>query len=175
MLVAPVAEALNLATIVANGNAQIRLLTPLNNPGVWTPQTRQAYFDTNYPLPPSRAFLREMMSVNFIRDRMSDLAWQIPLLLLWPWLTFLSLMVFQMSMRRGNVWATHILRCVVYCGDAMIWYLLASILISLSMVSYILFTPSGLDYMLWQERIPMTLTLLLWLVRIDRLTAAYKR
>lgn len=39
----------------------------------------------------------------------------------WPWLTFLSLLVFRISMRRARIRPTHVLRCVVYSGDALFW------------------------------------------------------
>jgi hypothetical protein len=38
-------------------------------------------------------------------------------LLLWPWLTFLSLMVFRWSMARAQVKSVHVQRCVVYSYD----------------------------------------------------------
>lgn len=49
--------------------------------------------------------------------------------ILWPWITFASLMIFRGSMRRAAVTAGHVCRCVVYCFDftvlvaivAMIW------------------------------------------------------
>ena len=37
--------------------------------------------------------------------------------LLWPWLTFLSLLIFRASMRRARVRPVHALRCVIYSGD----------------------------------------------------------
>jgi hypothetical protein len=39
----------------------------------------------------------------------------------WPWLTVLSLSVFQTSMRRARVNQTHVLRCAVYSWDAFLW------------------------------------------------------
>jgi len=41
--------------------------------------------------------------------------------LLWPWLTFLALLVFQTTMRRSKLRASHVARCVVYCGDVTLW------------------------------------------------------
>jgi hypothetical protein len=40
---------------------------------------------------------------------------------LWPWLTFLALMVFRMSMRRARVKSVHVLRCVLYSADGLLW------------------------------------------------------
>lgn len=39
----------------------------------------------------------------------------------WPWITLASLLVFRTSMRRGRVGGGHVLRCVVYSGDVLIW------------------------------------------------------
>ena len=41
--------------------------------------------------------------------------------LAWPWLTFLALLVFQVSLRRARLRTTHVLRCVLYSGDACLW------------------------------------------------------
>jgi hypothetical protein len=42
-------------------------------------------------------------------------------LLAWPWLTFLTLLVFQFSMRRARIRPVHVLRCVLYGFDAVLW------------------------------------------------------
>ena len=47
---------------------------------------------------------------------------------LWPWLTFLSLMVFRISMRRARVKSVHVLRCVLYSADGVIWAGMALVL-----------------------------------------------
>ena len=36
---------------------------------------------------------------------------------LWPWLTYLSLMIYQVSMRRAKVLKHHVLRTVIYTHD----------------------------------------------------------
>lgn len=41
--------------------------------------------------------------------------------LIWPWLTLLSLAVFQISARRAKIKAIHVLRCVVYSFDMGAW------------------------------------------------------
>jgi len=50
----------------------------------------------------------------------------------WPWLTFATLMIFAASMRRAKVRASHVVRCVVYCGDFSAW------LVPLVLVGYVL-------------------------------------
>jgi hypothetical protein len=49
---------------------------------------------------------------------------------LWPWLTFLSLMVFRISMRRARVKSVHVLRCVLYSEDSLVWGGLSLLLIA---------------------------------------------
>ena len=41
--------------------------------------------------------------------------------LLWPWLTLASLLVFQISLRRARLRSTHVVRCVLYAGDVVLW------------------------------------------------------
>ena len=45
----------------------------------------------------------------------------IAILALWPWLTFSALGVFQISMRRAKVNGAHVLRCVLYSFDVLLW------------------------------------------------------
>jgi hypothetical protein len=48
---------------------------------------------------------------------------------LWPWATFLTLLLFQASMRRARVRAGHVLRCAIYAGDVFVLFGLVSILL----------------------------------------------
>lgn len=41
--------------------------------------------------------------------------------LLWPWLVLLALLVFRASMRRARIRAVHMLRCVLYSYDVVLW------------------------------------------------------
>ncbi len=41
--------------------------------------------------------------------------------LLWPWLTYAALLVFQVSMRKARIRRDHVLRCVVYSFDVVFW------------------------------------------------------
>jgi hypothetical protein len=50
----------------------------------------------------------------------------------WPWLTFATLLIFAASMRRAKVRVSHVVRCVVYCGDFSAW------LVPLVLVAYVL-------------------------------------
>jgi hypothetical protein len=42
-------------------------------------------------------------------------------LLAWPWLTFVTLLLFRFSMRRARIRPVHVLRCVLYSFDAVLW------------------------------------------------------
>ncbi len=39
----------------------------------------------------------------------------------WPWLTVLALMIFRASMRKAQIKAFHVRRCVLYTADALAW------------------------------------------------------
>jgi hypothetical protein len=41
--------------------------------------------------------------------------------LAWPWLTFVTLLLFRFSMRRARIRPAHVLRCVLYSFDAVLW------------------------------------------------------
>ena len=43
------------------------------------------------------------------------------LALAWPWLTLASLLVFRISLRRARLRPVHVLRCVLYAGDVVLW------------------------------------------------------
>jgi len=40
---------------------------------------------------------------------------------LFPWTTFLTLLIFQQSMGRAKIKTHHVLRCAVYSGDVILW------------------------------------------------------
>lgn len=39
----------------------------------------------------------------------------------WPWITYLTLMIFRISMRRARIKPIHVLRCVLYSSDSVLW------------------------------------------------------
>ena len=76
-----------------------------------------AYDDAVNPLPPTwRFFVVGARDLEFRPFDKITLGW-----LAWPWLTFLSLLLFRFSMRRARVRPAHVLRCVVYSFDAFLW------------------------------------------------------
>jgi hypothetical protein len=83
-------------------------------------------------------------------------------ILAWPWMTLLSLLVFQASMRRARIKTGHVLRCAIYGCDFS--FLLAAILVALSF-------SFG-----WRDRSDaFVLMMICPLVALYRLTFAYKR
>jgi hypothetical protein len=81
----------------------------------------EAYLDTVAPVAPSRAFFRfvwlTLRDDTFALITTPCFAW-LPL----PWLTALSLMIFQATMRRARVRGAHVLRCCLYSFDTGLWF-----------------------------------------------------
>jgi hypothetical protein len=78
----------------------------------------QAYLDLMYPthLLPSLV-LQRLVAPEFVMPSL--------VLLAWPWMTFATLMIFRISMRRARVRTIHVLRCVLYTYDLAVWIGLA--------------------------------------------------
>ena len=81
------------------------------------PGVTPAWLNQSYPLPPSPRFFSQYFST--MRGPLAAAVVIAPLYTLWPWLTFLALNVFQISMLRARVNASHVLRCVIYTFDAI--------------------------------------------------------
>ena len=78
----------------------------------------QAWLDAMHPLPPSPAFFKQYFSTMRSGLVVTVLAISI-IYAAWPWLTFLALNVFGISMLHAKVKASHVLRCVSYTFDAV--------------------------------------------------------
>lgn len=78
----------------------------------------QAALDAYHPLFPSPRFLAAVL-----RDRSVGGVVIPPVLvsLVWPWLTFMALMLFRWSMRKARIKPVHVLRCVLYSFDLGLW------------------------------------------------------
>lgn len=72
--------------------------------------------DRTEPLPPSREFFRRAWG-----NEGRWTAYLVGVLLAWPWLTFLTLLLFRISMRRARIKPVHVLRCVLYSLDSVLW------------------------------------------------------
>ena len=94
----------------------------------------------------------------------------------WPWATFAALLVFQASMRRARIRRVHVLRCVIYSSDAVLWLVPP---VGLAMVLY---WTSGGPWRPWGRGMPGfvyfasgILPFAAWLCLAARLAAAYGR
>jgi hypothetical protein len=76
----------------------------------------QAWMDQICPVPPSRDFYRRAW-----RDEHQWALYLAAVMVAWPWLTFLTLLLFRFSMRRARIKPVHVLRCVLYSFDAILW------------------------------------------------------
>jgi hypothetical protein len=65
-----------------------------------------------------------------LRETSPPFGTEAAVLLAWPWLTYGSLMIFQISMRRAKVKRDHVLRCVVYSGDIFLWLAIVHLVVN---------------------------------------------
>jgi hypothetical protein len=94
----------------------------------WPPQRAQQviayhgsldkFLDTIIPQATFTSVLQTRMRM-FDRDEMLLNAVVLPLA--WPWLFMLALLIFQFSMRRARIRQVHVLRCVLYSFDLVLW------------------------------------------------------
>jgi hypothetical protein len=82
------------------------------------PNFLPSFLDREYPLPPSRRFFDWLWKRD---QRLRVAVILLGLLAAWPWATFGTLMIFRVSMRRARVRPVHVLRCVLYSYDAILW------------------------------------------------------
>jgi hypothetical protein len=71
-----------------------------------------------------------------IRDAIKPVAPYVLLQLGWPWITFATLMIFQISMRRAGIRKIHVVRCVVYCSDIIVWTGLMTLFVAGAALAY---------------------------------------
>jgi hypothetical protein len=92
------------------------------------------------------------------------------MLALWPWITLATLLVFAESMGRAKVRKSHVLRCVVYSSDILVFY--AIVLIGVCVASPIIMQTTMPALVLW---LMLALAGLVWLMLTWRLFRAYER
>jgi len=69
-------------------------------------------------------------------------------LLAWPWLTFVTLLLFRFSMRRARIRPVHVLRCVLYSFDAVLWAgMVAAALVAATVLQFRTTPPRGMRSM----------------------------
>ena len=69
--------------------------------------------------------------------RIQVLLYRLPTYLIigWPILTLVTLMIFKDSMQRAKVKTIHVVRCVVYSADVLVWFGLAMVLLRTNQLS----------------------------------------
>lgn len=82
----------------------------------------QRYFEAEMPTG-MFGVLRRSVAESPMFHVVASLPYAIPLA--WPWLTFVSLLVFFQSMKRAKIDRSHVLRCAIYSFDVAIWIGLA--------------------------------------------------
>jgi hypothetical protein len=87
-------------------------------------------------------------------------------LALWPVLTLAAMMVFQISMSRARVRVMHVVRCVAYSADVLLWMSIA--LGAAAVLSFVSGTTQNFDTML------VWIALLAWAVFVYRFTIALR-
>ena len=89
--------------------------------------SERAFLDWLFPRKTMLSLFREhVASGTALRHREGQILafYAPPLLLIWPWLTLASLLVFQISIRRARIRTIHLARCVLYCFDIPSWCLI---------------------------------------------------
>jgi hypothetical protein len=114
--------------------------------------------------------LRDTLGRPFRRDRLYV---TLALPIVWPWLTFATLMVFRFTMRRVGVKPIHALRCVLYSMDTPFWFGLLVIAISVGQIPVAVFA-SGVESPIVFFQAWPAVTLLLALIACWRMWRAYK-
>ena len=107
----------------------------------------------------SRSFFRAVWAAGFSDYSTSTSVAEI---LAWPWLTVLSLLIFQASMRRAMIKPGHVLRCAIYGCDFA--------LLAIALLATILLLPR--DY---SRSTAYPLMMIFPIVATYRLAFAYKR
>ncbi|MDQ3440453.1 MAG: hypothetical protein M3478_08910 [Planctomycetota bacterium] len=77
-----------------------------------------AFLDTlSSPYAPTHVLTRAANAAHFDEQSVRVMA----LVVLWPWLTLVTLMIFRASMRRAKVKRGHVVRCTLYACDWTLW------------------------------------------------------
>jgi hypothetical protein len=95
--------------------------------------------------------------------------------ILWPWLTLVGLMIFQISMQRAQVRPIHVLRVVLYGGDLVLWWAIALTgLLAVDVYRNGIFGVPWAFGSTWPVRATPALAIVLLVVATSRIAAAYR-
>ncbi len=130
----------------------------------------QQYLDAVYPTKPTKVLTNLLQT----REILTPLILLILLPISWPWITFLSLMIYQVSMRRARIKPIHVLRCTIYSADIVIAIVIGEMIWILTKATVFGF---GVGLMRW-DKILLTCTVstiaALAIVSFIRLLVAYQ-
>lgn len=74
------------------------------------------------PLAPSPEFFEKAFEHTRERLQLDEYGIWLLVCFAWPWMTLAALSLFQTSMRKARIRQVHVLRCVLYSADAVVWY-----------------------------------------------------
>lgn len=107
----------------------------------WSFTPTQEHLDVFYPILPNwRVYSQALI---WLRGLSLVAIWIVG----WPWLTFAALMIYQKSMQRAQIRPLHVLRCVIYSGDALLLPALAII----ARVAYETASVRRVGYAVWSD------------------------
>lgn len=111
---------------------------------------------------------------NFRAPDLRPYRFLVGLVLLWPWATFLTLLIFQASMRRAKVRPVHVLRTVMYSSDLTLW--LGAVLLGWGVVWFgVLRASTNYSGDDWPKPVGFIGVVLLAILFGYRLAVAYRR
>lgn len=134
------------------------------------PMTLRDYFEQDLPLPPRWPFFAQLLS------QLRPLVLVVLTLVAWPWIALATLMIFSGSMRKAKVKTHHVMRCVLYSADLIVWCTLLLLWIPIEAFWLVIHgaAPHSLTYIVTLFSFAMA-ALLMLLVFPYRLAIAYRR
>ncbi len=144
---------------------------PLVSDAIANPPQQRLFYNP-YPSSPGSGYSPVFDDFLYQWHR-SGALYEVGLLLLWPWITFLALMIFQISMRRAGIRRMHVLRTVLYSGDFVFWAGLAATLAAgMLLGTQVLFKNNPVEIPIWLYN---WVFMACWVVMAYRLMVAYRR
>jgi len=134
------------------------------------------YLDETCPLPPSLRFFQAAIRASVERRNALVALFASLLLACWPWIVFLPLMIFGVSMHRAHVKTIHVVRCVLYSSDTSLWVVALALLLAILTTLAALYT--GVSWLDRHDFMPLAIAALMavfLLLYLWRLTVAYRR
>jgi hypothetical protein len=128
------------------------------------------------PPPPTPWEIWRDAADSAIRDAIMPVAPYAGFQVGWPWTTFAALMIFQISMRRAGIRKIHVVRCVVYCSDIIVWTGLITLIVTGTALAYDFRTGTPWGGPFYQAMSDYSWVMILtWPIMAYRLYIAYKK